>query len=240
MVGTAGLWPVSPLGLDFRQPRRLAAEPGAAELRLYVKPGWRRRGVGSRLLTAVREHTTEPRLIVDVASGSPGEAFCLRHGFRHTGSRRHELLTYCDVHQAWLGELVDAEHPGYRLTHWTGDLADAPGVDELLRGPGRPGNAVLTAAETDGDLAAYAVAVVDAPAAPRAHQYGPAVLAGHRGRPLGRWVTAALIQRIREVHPHVAEIEAAGADDDPHLLATRRHLGFRLLRRTRRYELALP
>ena len=208
------------------------------ELSLYVEPRWRRRGIGSRLLAAVRAQSTEPRLVTDVIAGSPGEAFCRRHGFRHTRSGRHYLLTYCDVHRAWLGELVDAEHPGYRLRHWTGDLPPAPRVDELLRSPSRPGNAVLTAADTGGDLAAYAVAVVDALPRSRARQYGPTVLPGHRGRRLGGWVNAGLVQRLREVHPHVDEIETVA--DDPHLLAARDHLGFQPLRRTHRYELVLP
>jgi Bacterial regulatory helix-turn-helix protein, lysR family len=148
------------------------------------------RELSSRPLATVEEQTAAPRLVTDVAAGSPGEAFCQRHGFRHTRSRHHDLLTYCDVHHAWLSELVDAEHPGYRLTHWTGDLPNAPRVEELLRSPSRPGNAVLTAADADGDLAAYAVAVVGALFQPRARQYGPAVLPDHRGRRLGRWVNA--------------------------------------------------
>ena len=214
-------------------------EPDAPELSLYVEPAWRRRGIGSRLLATVQARISGPRLVTDVVAGSSGEAFCQRHGFRYARARRHDLLTYCDVHAAWLGELVDAGRPGYRLTHWTGDLPDAPRVEELLRSPSRPGNALLTAADADGDLAAYTMAVVSAIRQPRARQYGPAVLPDHRGRRLSRWVNAALIQRLREVHPHIDEIETVAAADDLPLLAARQHLGFRLLRRTLRYELAL-
>jgi hypothetical protein len=205
-----------------------------------VEPEWRRRGIGSRLLAIVREQAAEPSLVADVVAGSPGEAFCLRHGFRLTRSRRPDLLAYGDVHRAWLSELVDAEHPGYRLTHWNGVLPDARDVDELIRSPSRPGNAVLTAADTAGNLAAYAVAVVGALSRDRARQYGPIVLPDHHGRRLGRWVNAALIQRLYEVHPYVNEIEAATAEDDTQLLATRKHLGFHPLRRTHLYELAVP
>ncbi|MFI5896675.1 GNAT family N-acetyltransferase [Actinoplanes sp. NPDC051513] len=231
VAGVAGLRPTIPL------PALSDPGPDAAELTLYVEPEWRRRGIGSRLLAAVREHSAAPRLLADVTAGSPAEAFCRRHGFRHTLSRRHDLLTYCDVHQAWLGELVDAEHPGYRLIHWTGHLPGAPDIQDLLRSPSHPGNAVLTAADADGDLAAYAVAVVGRPAEPRARQYGPAVLPGHHGRRLGLWVNAALIQRLREIHPQITEIETAAAGDDPVLPAARRHLGFHPVRRTRLYEL---
>ena len=207
--------------------------PGVAELTLYVRPEWRRRGIGARLLAAVRERTAEPRLVVEVAAGSVGEAFGRRHGFRHTGPGRRELLAYGDVHQAWLGELVDAERPGYRLTHRTGDLTGEPHVEDLLR-PSGPGDAVLTAAAADGDLAAYAAAVVDPESRSRARQYGPVLLPPHRGWRLALWVNAALVQRLREVHPQVAEIEAGAAEGDRDLLAAREQLGFRP---TLRYEL---
>ena len=206
---------------------------------LYIEPAWRRRGIGSRLLAAVRESAVGPRLLTDADAGSPGEAFCRRHGFRHTESRRHHLLTYCDIHEAWLGELIDAAHPGYRLAHWSGDLSDVSQVETLLRTPSRPGNALLTVAEADGDLAAYAMAVVCAPPQPRARQYGPAVSPEHRGRRLDHWVNAALIQRLRQTHPHVNEIQTHTAENDPGLLAARAELGFRPVRRTHLYELSL-
>lgn len=231
VAGVIGLRPTTPFGPDPLPP----TAPGDLELSLHVEPDWRRRGIGSRLLAATKD-TIDARLIADVEAGSPGEAFCRRHGFRRIGSRRHDLLTYCDLHLAWLGELVDAEPPGYRLTHWVGDLPDARGVGELLRSPSHPGNAVLTAADADGDLAAYAVAVVDRVS--RARQYGPAVHPDHRGGRLGVWVNAALAQRLREVHPHVDEIETTTAEDDLGLLDVREHLGFRPLLRTHVYELA--
>jgi GNAT superfamily N-acetyltransferase len=238
VAGVASLRPLLAFEHDVLPPADPATTPGAAVLSLYVELPWRRRGIGSRLLDTVRTAAVAPRLVADVLAGSPGEAFCLGHGFRHLRSRRHDVLTYCDVHRAWLGELVEAEHRGYRLTHWTGDLPRNSRVEELLRGPSRPGNTVLTAADADGDLGAYALAIVGAVARPRAHQYGPTVLPGHRGRRLGPWVNAALIQRLRELHPHVNEIETATAEDDTTRLAALGHLGFQPLRRTRLYELA--
>ncbi|MBM7489579.1 GNAT superfamily N-acetyltransferase [Micromonospora luteifusca] len=240
VAGLAALRSIIPFWHDLLPPPTAATRPGVPELTLYVEPEWRRRGIGSRLLATVRAHTAEPRLFADVAAGAPGEAFCLRHGFRHARSKRLDLLTYCDVHWAWLGEMVDAEPSGYRLIHRTGILPAMRRVEELRQSPSRTGDTVLTAAETDGDLAAYAVAVVGALSPNRARQYGPAVLPDHRGRRLGVWVNAALIQRLREVHPHVDEIETFTDEGDTHLLAVREHLGFRPSGRTRRYELALP
>lgn len=239
VAGVAGLHPIIRFEHDLLVTAP-ATRSDAVELSLHVEPQWRRRGIGSRLLAAVGSHVGQQRLVAEVAAGSAGEAFCVRHGFRSAGSRSRDLLTYCDVHHAWLAELVDVEHPGYRLSHWTGDLYGATRVRELLQHPSRPGNAVLSAAEADGDLVAYALATVGAISQRRARQYGPAVLPGHRGRRLGLWVNAALLQHLRQVHPHVDEIEAHTAEDDLGLLALRRHLGFHQLRRTRLYELALP
>ncbi|SBT65729.1 Acetyltransferase (GNAT) family protein [Micromonospora sediminicola] len=239
VAGVAGLRPVMPFGYELPE-APTALESDTLELNLYVQPQWRRRGIGSRLLAAVGAHAVGRRLIVETSPGSAARSFCERHGFRRIGSGSHELLTYCDVHHAWLGELVDVEHPGYRLRHWTGDPCGATSVEQLLRHPSRPGAAVVSAAEADGGVVAYVLATTGALPQRRARQYGPAVLVGHRGRRLGLWVNAALLIRLREVHPHVEEIETRTADGDSDLVALRRHLGFRPLGRRIRYELTLP
>ncbi|MFI5486729.1 GNAT family N-acetyltransferase [Micromonospora echinaurantiaca] len=238
VAGVADLRPVMPF--EYELPPPTALQPGTLDLNLYVQPQWRRRGIGSRLLAAVGAHAVGRRLVVEVAPDSAAQSFCERHGFRRTGSRSHDLLTCCDVHHAWLGELVDVEHPGYRLRHWTGDPYGATSVEQLLQHPSRPGGAVVSAAEVDGGVVAYVLAMTGAPPQRRARQYGPAVLVGHRGRRLGLWVNAALLTRLREIYPYVEEIETRTDHDDADLRALRRHLGFRALGRRLRYELTLP
>ncbi|MFD0418252.1 GNAT family N-acetyltransferase [Streptomyces sp. NPDC127108] len=114
---------------------RLFASPGRshlAELELHVDPAHRRLGTGSRLLAAVvAACRAEGRrsLIVEAAADGPGEAFSERRGFRRALTLDHLLLRLDEVAEADLLKLADAEHPGYRLTGWTGavpdDLADA-------------------------------------------------------------------------------------------------------------------
>ncbi|MEG3635056.1 GNAT family N-acetyltransferase [Micromonospora palythoicola] len=238
VAGVADLRPVMPF--EYELPPPAAPQPGTLELKLYVQPQWRRQGIGSRLLAVVGAHAVGRRLIVETAPDSAAQSFCERHGFRRTGSRIRDLLAYRDIHHAWLGELVDVEHPGYRLRHWTGEPCGATSVEQLLRHPSRPGDAVVSAAEADGGVVAYVLAMTGALPQVRARQYGPAVLVGHRGRRLGLWVNAALLTRLREIHPHVEEIETRTADDDSDLVALRRHLGFRPFGRRLRYELTLP
>ncbi|MFG2236322.1 GNAT family N-acetyltransferase [Streptomyces sp. NPDC048723] len=110
---------------------RLFTSPGQdhlAELELHVDPAHRRQGTGSRLLSAaVAACRTESRraLITEAAAGSPGEAFCERWGFHRAMTLDHLLMrldrTDEDTH---LRQAADAEHPGYRLTGWTGTVPD--------------------------------------------------------------------------------------------------------------------
>lgn len=129
MATGAGGAPVGVAGL------RLFASPGRdhlAELELHVEPAHRRRGTGSRLLSAVvAACRTEQRrsLMVEVPGDSPGEAFCERWGFRRALTLDHLILRLAETDGTGVSTITDAEHPGYRLTGWTGtvpdDLADA-------------------------------------------------------------------------------------------------------------------
>ncbi|MDT9687212.1 GNAT family N-acetyltransferase [Streptomyces sp. P9(2023)] len=109
-----------------------AGQEHLAELELHVDPAHRRLGTGSRLLSAVvAACRAEGRrsLIVAAAADSPGEAFSERSGFRRALTLDHLMLRFDEMDAAGLRRIADAEHPGYRLTGWTGtvpdDLADA-------------------------------------------------------------------------------------------------------------------
>ncbi|MFF4443701.1 GNAT family N-acetyltransferase [Streptomyces sp. NPDC001502] len=109
---------------------RVFTSPGRqhlAELELHVDPAHRRRGTGSRLLSAaVAACRAESRraLITTAAADSPGEAFCERRGFRGALTLDHLLVRLDETDRADLLRAADAEHPGYRLTGWSGTVPD--------------------------------------------------------------------------------------------------------------------
>ncbi|MFJ7958914.1 GNAT family N-acetyltransferase [Streptomyces sp. NPDC096319] len=114
---------------------RLFTSPGQehlAELELHVDPAHRRLGSGARLLSAVvAASRAENRrsLITTAAADGPGQAFAERHGFRRALTLDHLVLRLDGTVASDLLRTAGAEHPGYRLTGWTGtvpdDLADA-------------------------------------------------------------------------------------------------------------------
>ncbi|WP_031070720.1 GNAT family N-acetyltransferase [Streptomyces sp. NRRL S-118] len=256
---------------------RLFTSPGRdhlAELELHVDPAHRRRGAGTRLLAAaVAACRTEDRrsLIVEAPAGSPGEAFCERWSFRRVLTLEHLILHMDKLDEAALRRVGDAEHPGYRLTGWTGtvpdDLADAfaaaknamndmpvgdldygsvvwdaDRVRAMARVIADRGDSLLTlaAVHDDGAMAGYTEILVPEGASSRVQQYDTAVVPAHRGHGLGLWLKAAMVGRLRAEHPGVVEIETDNAEDNVHMLAVNRELGFRSYRRTREYQLDVP
>lgn len=109
---------------------RVFTSPGQehlAELELHVDPAHRRRGTGSLLLSAVvAACRTENRrsLIAEAPADSPGEAFSERHGFRRALTLDHLILRLGELNGSDLLRTAAAEHPGYRLTGWTGTVPD--------------------------------------------------------------------------------------------------------------------
>ncbi|MEJ3747428.1 GNAT family N-acetyltransferase [Actinomycetes bacterium KLBMP 9797] len=240
-----------------------------AKLELHVDPDRRRSGVGSQLLaTAVLAAEVEQRrsLLTAAAAGGPGAAFCAARGFRRVLTLDHLLL---DVARADDAE-ADTEHPGYELVSWTGTVPDelaevfaaaknamndmptgdmdhgsqdwtADRVRAMAKVLADRGDLLLTtAALGKGQLAGYTEIVIQAGETRRAMQYDTAVVPTHRGRGLGLWVKAAMVRRLRAEHPGIVEIEADNAQDNTHMLAVNRRLGFHFHRRTHEYQLDLP
>ncbi|MFE9637062.1 GNAT family N-acetyltransferase [Streptomyces sp. NPDC006463] len=101
------------------------------------------------------------------------------------------------------------------------------------------GDVLLTiaAVHDDGTMAGYTEVVLPGGSGPRAQQYDTAVVPAHRGHGLGLWVKAAMVRRLRAEYPGVVEIETDNAEDNVHMLAVNRAMGFRTYRRTREFQL---
>ncbi|MFD0078806.1 GNAT family N-acetyltransferase [Streptomyces sp. NPDC127166] len=240
-----------------------------SELELHVAPDRRGSGVGSLLLATVAAaaQAEERRsIIAAVAGDGPGDAFCTARGFRRVLALDHLLLDVARADDA----AADAEPPGYDLADWTGtvpdDLAEAfaaakNAMNDMPMGDmdygsqtwtadrvramaevlAERGDVLLTtAALVKGEMAGYTEIVIRAGETRRALQYDTAVVPAHRGHGLGLWVKAQMVRRLRAEHPGIVEIETDNAQDNAHMLAVNRQLGFRFHRSTHEYQLDLP
>ncbi|SEF59479.1 Acetyltransferase (GNAT) family protein [Thermomonospora echinospora] len=109
---------------------------------------------------------------------------------------------------------------------------DADRVREMAEAVAARGDLLYTVAALHGPaavprIAGFTEVVVPAAAPERALQYDTAVVPEHRGRRLGIWLKAAMLEWLRAERPDVREIETDNADDNSHMLAVNEELGFR-------------
>ncbi|MBD0422739.1 GNAT family N-acetyltransferase [Streptomyces sp. TRM S81-3] len=98
-----------------------------AETELHVHPDARRRGIGTRLLSAVVDEARSQgrrSLIAEAPASGAADLFCVRNGFRRALTLHHLLLSLEEVHRGWLDELTGADQPGYRTAAWNGTVPD--------------------------------------------------------------------------------------------------------------------
>ncbi|MFL6055125.1 MAG: GNAT family N-acetyltransferase [Actinoallomurus sp.] len=218
------------------------------------------------LRTVARAARDEKRgtLVVEASSQTSGPAFLEANGFTCALSLSLLLLNVAEARG--VAEIVRAEHPGYRLTRWLGvvpdDLAEAfaaaknamgdmptgkmdygtttwdtDRVRDMAEVVEKRGDTLLTVAALHGDtVAGFTELVIPVGDGTRAIQYDTAVVTPHRGKGLGLWVKAAMLEWLRAEWPAVLEIETDNAEDNAHMLAVNERLGFRPLRQTRQYQ----
>jgi RimJ/RimL family protein N-acetyltransferase len=218
------------------------------------------------LRTVARAARDEKRrtLVVEASSQTSGTAFLEANGFSCALSLSLLLLNVPEAHG--VAEIVGTEHPGYRLTRWLGmvpdDLAEAfaaaksamgdmptgkmdfgtttwdtDRVRDMAEVVEKRGDTLLTVAALHGSMiAGFTELVIPVGDGSRAIQYDTAVVSAHRGRGLGLWVKAAMLEWLHAEWPAVLEIETDNAEDNTHMLAVNERLGFRPLRQTRQYQ----
>jgi GNAT superfamily N-acetyltransferase len=235
--------------------------PAARHLRLEVEPGYRRRGIGTRLLVTASEAARSDgclHLEAMVVRGSPGVAFTAVHG----AVIGDELIdAVLDLARADVGRLTTfaaAVPDGYRLTSWS-EPTPARYVESYARAkwviadaPNRfpPPTPRWTAAEVReaehrrreqgthrwvaACLAAdevVAFSEASTDASARGEQHDTGVLADHRRQGLARAVKARLVLRLRAERPDVRSLGATYAAANTGMHAVSRDLGFREHRR---------
>ena len=256
IVGGAWLWLPDPEG-DARQPARFG---------ISVHPGHRRRGTGGALFAAVRAEAVaagSSGLGASARVDSDAEEALTAWGFT-PGTRTLRLrldVSGCD--QQALRATVKAASEGYELARWPGvvpaDLAPAyarardtlggagaaGGSWNEVRGHGAEGDALLTVAALypDGQgqeaVAGYSQVVLPGGGGPVALQSDTVVVRAHRGRGLGLWVKAAMLQWLLGAHPEVSRVVTDCAESNVHMIAINEQLGFEAVGRRRDFGLSL-
>jgi GNAT superfamily N-acetyltransferase len=115
----------APVGSAFLRLFSKEGQEHLAELELAVHPAERRQGVGSALLEpAVSAARDEGRrsLVVQAATGSPGDLFLASRGFRRVLALTYARLALADVDPVRITEVLERPHPGYELTRWEGTV----------------------------------------------------------------------------------------------------------------------
>jgi GNAT superfamily N-acetyltransferase len=214
---------------------------------------------------AVRAHGGQT-VVAQATAGTPAVPFLEAQGFRCVLVLAGLLLDLEDVDADWLAATLAAGPAGYQLVRWKGtvpeELAgalakakvamedlpagematerirwDAGRLREMAETVAKRGDDLYTVAAVRGStVAGFTEVVVPAGAVKRAAQYDTAVVPAHRGRRLGIWVKAAMLDWLRAERPEIREIETDNADDNVHMLSVNEELGFRPLREYRDYQ----
>jgi GNAT superfamily N-acetyltransferase len=92
---------------------------------------------------------------------------------------------------------------------------------------------------TDGRVVGFSELVVPGAGRGDAQHYGTAVLPGHRGRGLARWMKAASIRRAHERHPRLAGLLTDTAESNAPMRAVNDALGYLPTHRAVEYQLDL-
>jgi GNAT superfamily N-acetyltransferase len=218
------------------------------------------------LRTVARAARDEKRrsLVVEASAQTSGAVFLEANGFTCALSLSLLLLNVPEARG--IEEIVRTDHAGYGLTRWLGvvpdDLAEAfaaaksamgdmpagkmdygtttwdiDRVRDMAEVVEKRGDTLLTvAALHDDTITGFTELVIPVGNGTRAIQYDTAVVSAHRGKGLGLWVKAAMLEWLRAEWPAVLEIETDNAEDNTHMLAVNDRLGFRPLRQTRQYQ----
>jgi GNAT superfamily N-acetyltransferase len=155
-----------------------------------------------------------------VAAGRPGYRLV-----RWTGTVQDSLAGELATAKRAMADMPVADL-AYEPFRW-----DADRVRDMASAVAARGDVLYTVAALYGPeeaprIAGFTEVVVPSSSPSRAAQYDTAVVPEHRGRRLGIWLKAAMLEWLRAERPEVEEIETDNADDNTHMLAVNQELGF--------------
>lgn len=85
----------------------------------------------------------------------------------------------------------------------------------------------VIAVTADGEAAGATEVFVNRHRPAASWQWSTVVLRAHRGRRIGRWLKAAMWQRLRETEPEVTGLQTGNAASNAHMLAINNAMGFK-------------
>jgi len=186
------------------------------------------------------------RLRLDVAG-------CDREALRATvraASEGYDLARWqgvvpADLTAAYVRARNAVDEPAGPAQAAQGALWDAAAVRGLAESGAAHGDALLTVAALHPDeqgqeeVAGFSEVVLRGGGGPQARQSSTAVVRSHRGRGLGLWVKAAMLQWLLGAHPEVAEVVTICAESNHHMIAINEQLGFETVGGEREFTLTL-
>ena len=161
----------------------------------------------------------DPKLMAEWMAAGPADLE-LVHWARHCPEDRIQALV------ATANAMNDAPTDDLDIADTVIDAAMVRAEIEARNARGLEYHSVL-AITADGEAAGSTDVFVNRHRPAASWQWSTVVLPAHRGRGIGRWLKAAMWQRLRRTEPEVTALQTGNAASNAHMLAINNAMGFK-------------